>query len=199
MTKTFASEDADRLLQLADQFLTDWEEDDGKDETERADCKERRTEWDAIRPLLVAAPDMLEALQRARNFYGDGYDAEDETETRVMNAIDAALAKAKPGTGGRASVLPLLSQGVHRYEKHFPSRYPARHQSARGQGPHRLGGRERRTGRLRKHWNAVDRDRRTIRRGHKHQCYRSLLEARITTKLTGRDDRSAPVQRLVGR
>ena len=56
----FTVEDADRLLQLGDQFLADWEENEGKDDP---DCKERRAEWNAIRPLLVSAPDLLKALQ----------------------------------------------------------------------------------------------------------------------------------------
>ena len=42
---------------------------------------------------------MLQALQIARNFYGEGYDPADETEKRVMNAIGMAIAKA---TGGAA-------------------------------------------------------------------------------------------------
>ena len=49
----FTTQDADRLLGLADQFLEDWEQSEGKDDPE---CIERRAEWNAIRPLLVAAP-----------------------------------------------------------------------------------------------------------------------------------------------
>jgi hypothetical protein len=64
---TFTAEDADRLLQLADQFLEDWEDDDGKDEFSAAECKQRRKEWDAIRPLLVAAPRLLAVLQLIDN------------------------------------------------------------------------------------------------------------------------------------
>lgn len=56
----FTSEDADRLLQLADQFLEDWEENEGKEDP---DCVERRKEWDGIRPLLAAAPLLLEACR----------------------------------------------------------------------------------------------------------------------------------------
>jgi hypothetical protein len=58
----FTSADVDRLLGLADQFLEDWESNEGKDEPE---CKERRAEWDAIRPLLVKAPQLLKALEDA--------------------------------------------------------------------------------------------------------------------------------------
>ena len=65
MKPPFTSEDADRLLQLADQFLEDWEEDDGKDDFSKSECEARRREWDAIRPLLLAAPDMREALEIA--------------------------------------------------------------------------------------------------------------------------------------
>lgn len=53
-------EDAGRLLGLADQFLEDREQHEGHDDPE---CKERRQEWDAIRPMLAAAPDMLADLK----------------------------------------------------------------------------------------------------------------------------------------
>ncbi len=56
----FTTADADRLLGLADQFLEDWEGDEGSDDLE---SEERRTEYDAIRPLFVAAPEMLEVLK----------------------------------------------------------------------------------------------------------------------------------------
>jgi hypothetical protein len=51
--------DADRLLGLADQFLEDWEQNEGAYDPE---CHERRLEWNAIRPLFLAAPAMLKAL-----------------------------------------------------------------------------------------------------------------------------------------
>jgi hypothetical protein len=58
----FTTADADRLLGLADQFLEDWETNEGKHDPE---CRERRAEWDAIRPLLVRAPRLLAALKDA--------------------------------------------------------------------------------------------------------------------------------------
>jgi hypothetical protein len=61
-TQDFTSADADRLLALADQLLEDWESNEGKDDPE---CKERRAEWNAIRPLLVQAPKLLKALEDA--------------------------------------------------------------------------------------------------------------------------------------
>jgi hypothetical protein len=61
-TNIFTTQDADRLLGLADQFLQDWEQNEGKDDPE---CKERRREWEVIRPLLVAAPKLLAAAQKA--------------------------------------------------------------------------------------------------------------------------------------
>ncbi len=62
LPREYTCHDADRLLSLADQFLEDWEENEGRQE---ADCIQRRGEWNAIRPLLVAAPKLLAALQQA--------------------------------------------------------------------------------------------------------------------------------------
>lgn len=58
----FTTADADRLLGLADQFLEDWEQNEGRDDPE---CVRRRKEYDAIRPIFVAAPVMLAALEFA--------------------------------------------------------------------------------------------------------------------------------------
>jgi hypothetical protein len=56
----FTTQDADRILGLADSFMEDWEEHEGKDDP---DCHERRKEFDAIRPLLAAAPLLLASLK----------------------------------------------------------------------------------------------------------------------------------------
>jgi len=61
-TQDFTSADADRLLGLADQFLEDWETNEGSADPE---CKERRAEWDTLRPILVQAPLLLKALEDA--------------------------------------------------------------------------------------------------------------------------------------
>jgi hypothetical protein len=97
MTRQFTSQDADRLLQLGDQFLEDWEQSalESADESDYAEFQERHDEWTAIRPLLAAAPLMRDALQMACNFYSDGYDEDDATERRVMSRIVAALAAAR--------------------------------------------------------------------------------------------------------
>jgi hypothetical protein len=58
--QNFTVEDAGRLLGLADQFIDDWEANQGKDDPE---CQERRTEWDTIRPMLAAAPELLRQLE----------------------------------------------------------------------------------------------------------------------------------------
>ena len=58
--KSLTTKGADRLLGMADQFFEDWEQNEGKDDPE---CMERRAEWDAIRPLLAAAPALLEPLK----------------------------------------------------------------------------------------------------------------------------------------
>lgn len=62
----FSTADADRLLGLADQFLEDWKEtdrDDRRDGGADPELVERQTEFAAIRPLFVAAPEMFSALQ----------------------------------------------------------------------------------------------------------------------------------------
>jgi hypothetical protein len=59
MTK-FTTADADRLLGLADQFMENWEKNQGRGDPE---CIERRGEWDAIRPLLVQAPALFHTLE----------------------------------------------------------------------------------------------------------------------------------------
>lgn len=58
----FTSEDADRILRLADQLLEDWECNEGKNDPK---CKEPRIEWNCLRPLLVQAPHLLNALEDA--------------------------------------------------------------------------------------------------------------------------------------
>lgn len=60
--KPFSTDDADRLLGLADQFLEDWEEHEGRGDPE---CVERRIEYDAIRDLLASAPALYSALKVA--------------------------------------------------------------------------------------------------------------------------------------
>jgi hypothetical protein len=77
----FTVEDAGRLLGLADQFLEDWETDEGKDDPE---CRERRSEWDAIRPLLANAPHLLTILQDALLQSGYGITAPIPERDRYM-------------------------------------------------------------------------------------------------------------------
>ena len=61
--KPFTTEDADRLLGLADQFIEDWAEDAIHGGKRDADYEQRNAEWEAIRPLLVQAPALLDALE----------------------------------------------------------------------------------------------------------------------------------------
>jgi hypothetical protein len=58
----FTSKDTDRLLGLADEFLEDWECNEGQRDPE---CKQRRAEWNALRPILVLAPLLLKAVEDA--------------------------------------------------------------------------------------------------------------------------------------
>jgi hypothetical protein len=62
MTRTFTTADADRLLGFADRYLEDWAEDAIQAGERDEIYEERNAEWEAIRPLLVAAPDMHDAL-----------------------------------------------------------------------------------------------------------------------------------------
>lgn len=62
------TKDADRLLELADQFLEDWALDAVASGSPDLDYEERQKEWEDIRPILAAAPDMLEQLQRIRGW-----------------------------------------------------------------------------------------------------------------------------------
>lgn len=98
--QSFTSEDADRLLGLADQFLEDWEENEGKDDPE---CAERRAEWDAIRPLLTAAPVLLDACKTlaedCRMALSGDWNKSDEGFQASLEMLESVIAKT---TGGAA-------------------------------------------------------------------------------------------------
>ena len=79
--QNFTVEDASRLLGLADQFLEDWESDEGKNDPE---CQERRSEWDAIRPVLANAPRLLAILRDALLQSGYGITAPIPEQDRYM-------------------------------------------------------------------------------------------------------------------
>lgn len=57
-------EHADRLLRLADQFLEDWADDDGKDFDSMCECGEHRAEWAIMRPRLLAAYKLAHTIAR---------------------------------------------------------------------------------------------------------------------------------------
>ena len=99
MTHTFTTADADRLLGLADRYLEDWAE-DAIEAGERDEVyEERNAEWQAIRPMLVAAPDLLEAAQQALDeLQVWGETAKDDEATHdAISALRAAIAKARGG------------------------------------------------------------------------------------------------------
>jgi hypothetical protein len=58
-----STQDVDRLLGLADQFLDDWSEDAVQGGKPDEDYEERSSEWKIMRPLLVAAPKLFRALK----------------------------------------------------------------------------------------------------------------------------------------
>jgi hypothetical protein len=68
--RTFTTTDADRLLQFGDQYMDDWSADRFDDDN----YDERRSEWNAIRPLLVSAPALLAVLDEAEIVWGEAFD-----------------------------------------------------------------------------------------------------------------------------
>lgn len=92
------SADADRLLQLGDEFLDQWTERAVKGGERDADYEARFAAWQSIRPLFAAAPEMLrelrilkacceEALSGAWDRSNDGFYA-------MLEGIDAVITKA---------------------------------------------------------------------------------------------------------
>lgn len=59
----FNTTDIDRLLGLADQFLEEWAEDCIQSGEPDREYEARQAEWNSVRPLLLAMPEMLEDLQ----------------------------------------------------------------------------------------------------------------------------------------
>jgi hypothetical protein len=98
----FSVADADRLLQLADQFLDDWAEDAVQSGIRDPDYEERVDEWNAIRPLLVHAPALFAALEAQERA-----DAEADASTRWplldrARALRQAVLCAVGSKGGAA-------------------------------------------------------------------------------------------------
>ncbi|MBN8907798.1 MAG: hypothetical protein BGO51_03765 [Rhodospirillales bacterium 69-11] len=89
--KPFTTEDADRLLRLADQFLEDWAVDMVNDGKPDSDYEERNAEWKAIRPLFEQAPAMLEVIK------GLIQQIEDDPESADF-LIDAGCIECTAGT-----------------------------------------------------------------------------------------------------
>jgi hypothetical protein len=58
-----STQDVDRLLGLAAQFLDGWAEDAVQGGKPDEDYEQRSTEWKVIRPFLVSAPAMLKGLK----------------------------------------------------------------------------------------------------------------------------------------
>jgi hypothetical protein len=58
-----STQDVDRLLGLADQFLDDWAEDAVQGGKPDEDYEQRSTEWKVIRPILVSTPALLKGLK----------------------------------------------------------------------------------------------------------------------------------------
>ena len=65
MTK-INSDDVDRIVGIADQFLEDWSTSDSEQPASDRDpaLPERENEWDTVRPLLVAAPQLADMVEQ---------------------------------------------------------------------------------------------------------------------------------------
>ena len=72
-SRPFTTADADRLLGLGDQFLEDWADSARRHGECGHDCEERAAEWEAIRPLLASAPNLLAVLGEAETRWGDEF------------------------------------------------------------------------------------------------------------------------------
>lgn len=64
--KKITSEDVDLIVGIADQFLEDWRTSDTEQPESDRDLAlpERENEWDTVRPLLVAAPQLADLLEK---------------------------------------------------------------------------------------------------------------------------------------
>jgi hypothetical protein len=95
MINHFTTADADRLLGFADQFIEDWETDEGADLD--ADERERIDEYRQIRPLLATAPHLLQALQNVEVLIQLELKAEPGSSLhRALQDIQAAIAETAP-------------------------------------------------------------------------------------------------------
>lgn len=92
----FTEADVDRILGLADQFLEDWEDcqkDEHPDDRD-PDCAERRREFDALRPLLLAAPALAE-LQGAVRIFLYAEVRNDQSYAEIIAPLLAAYQKTQ--------------------------------------------------------------------------------------------------------
>lgn len=64
--KKIDQDDVDRILGIADQFLADWSETDAEQPAADRDATlpARVNEWDTVRPLLVAAPQLADIVEK---------------------------------------------------------------------------------------------------------------------------------------
>ena len=61
--ETFSMSAVDRILKLADQTLEEWAEDAVQAGKRDLEYEKRAEEWKTVRPLLVAAPVLFQALR----------------------------------------------------------------------------------------------------------------------------------------
>lgn len=85
----FTAADVDRILGLADQFIEDWESNPDQDDGDRTDSAERRIEYDALRPLLLRLPDLLE-LRAQVNIFLHAEVADGQSYSQIIAPLIAA-------------------------------------------------------------------------------------------------------------
>lgn len=98
--ETLSMSDVDRILGLADQALEDWAEDAVQAGNRDFEYEEQAEEWKTVRPLLVAAPVLLQALQTISTSRGPASLTQDAcvliAQTAIATMHEATLGDQSP-------------------------------------------------------------------------------------------------------
>ncbi len=98
--------DIDSILGLVDQFLEDWEASDREQPAADRDptLPLRRAEWLRVRPLLLAAPQLAQLLQRAAD---DWLPGDSNFRAEVSNVLDSVAAHRNHDAAGDALAISV--------------------------------------------------------------------------------------------